>query len=102
MIEMFVGRMRMSFDEYENTEIIVLFIAFKGWNKQRHDEIISLRSLVVEQTVELINISGKMVKNAVSMRDFGVDIGPNKELTPEQIKEKIKTANSIQWKVGNK
>lgn len=101
-MELFVGRMGMSYSQYMETDLLVLFIAFSGWLKQKKTDVESLRILIVEQTVRLMNVSGKMVKKEITMKDFGINIGGRPKLTKAQKAEKVAKARAIVWKVGPK
>ena len=99
MVEMFVGRMRMNYDEFMETEIRVLFIAWNGFQKQKKEQNDVIRMIICEQTTFMINISGKMVKKDMTLRDFGFDIGPRRVMTKEELKTKVEIANNIVWRV---
>jgi len=57
----------------------------------------------MEQTMHLVNISGKMVKEEVTLAHFGIKVKkPDPKLTEDLRQYHIKTANEIKWVVGPK
>lgn len=79
--------------------MVALYNRLKGFNKKRKGDFKTLRNYIVEQTIELVNISGKMVKKPVTPAYYGIGHQPTREETEEQIKENINKAKNIVWKV---
>ncbi len=91
----------MGYDEFMDYPLAPLFEKLAGWRAQQRDEAERLRTLIVEQTCHLMNVSGKELKRRVTPRDFGIDLAParSQALSEEERQKKIKQARSIEWRV---
>lgn len=87
--------MGMSYQAFYNHEIVALYDRKRGFFKQKDEEAQYSRLLVVEQTLVMLRALGN---KKVSYRDFGINIGPKRQLSKEELAEKIAKANSIQWR----
>lgn len=87
----------MSMNDFYQSDMIDLFTAWEGHLQQKRDDVDALRVLVCEQTMNLMNISGKVLKQNLEMADFGY--GDKKQMTEEEFQRKVNHANTIDWKV---
>ena len=98
-----MGRLNLGYDELYDYEIKALYNKLEGFLNQKRDELESLRVVMMEQTMHLVNISGKMVKEPVTLANFGIKVKkPDPKLTEAQRQYHIKKANEIKWVVGPK